>query len=43
MKGRKPKPTVLHRLQGTHNPTRHRARESEPVVEGELGLTPPRT
>jgi phage terminase small subunit len=42
MRGRRPKPTSLHHLQGTYNPTDHgRAREGEPVAEGELGREPP--
>jgi phage terminase small subunit len=41
MRGRKPKPTVLHHLQGTFNPTDHRNREREAVAIGDL-LTPPR-
>jgi hypothetical protein len=41
MRGRKPKPTVLHKLQGTFNASAHRDRKSEPKPEGEL-LTPPR-
>jgi phage terminase small subunit len=41
MPGRKPKPTALHRLHNTYNPTRHRDRQNEPVVEGELGPTAP--
>jgi phage terminase small subunit len=39
--GRKPKPTALHKLHNTLNPTRHRDRKSEPVPEGELGAAPP--
>jgi phage terminase small subunit len=39
VKGRKPKPTVLHRLQGTHNATKHR--ERKPIAEGELYKAPP--
>jgi phage terminase small subunit len=41
VKGRKPKPTALHRLHNTLNPTRHRDRKSEPVPEGELHTAPP--
>jgi hypothetical protein len=41
MRGRKPKPTVLHKLQGTFNASTHCDRKSEPRPEGEL-LTPPR-
>lgn len=46
MAGRRPKPTALHRLQGTYNPTNHgRDRQFEPIAEGDLhrvpdGLTP---
>jgi P27 family predicted phage terminase small subunit len=46
MAGRRPKPTVLHRLQGTYNATNHgRDRQFEPIAEGDLyrvpdGLTP---
>lgn len=36
MKGRKRKPTVLHELEGTFNPTRHRDRATEPEAPGEL-------
>ena len=37
MAGRRPKPTALHRLQGTYNATNHgRDRAHEPVAEGEL-------
>ena len=42
MRGRKPKPTALHRLQGTYNPTRHgRDRQFEPIAEGDLYKAPP--
>jgi P27 family predicted phage terminase small subunit len=42
MRGRRPKPTALHKLHGTYNPTDHgRARASEPVAEGELDREPP--
>jgi phage terminase small subunit len=41
VKGRKPKPTALHKLHNTINPTRHRDRKSEPVAEGELHAAPP--
>jgi P27 family predicted phage terminase small subunit len=41
MRGRKPKPTALHRLQGTHNPTRHgRDRAREPIAEGDIEEPP---
>ena len=44
MKGRKPKPTALHKLHHTVR-TRHKSRRDEPKVEGDLdrppkGLTP---
>ncbi len=43
MPGRRPKPTALHKLEGTYNPTKHgRDRQSEPVVEGDLRITPSR-
>lgn len=41
MRGRKPKPTVLHALQNTTNVTRHRARRREPKLDGALSSTPP--
>ncbi len=41
MRGRKPKPTVLHALQNTTNVTRHRARTREPKLDGALKATPP--
>jgi phage terminase small subunit len=42
MPGRRPKPTALHKLQGTFNATRHgRDRALEPVAEGELYAAPP--
>jgi hypothetical protein len=41
MRGRKPKPTILHRLQGTYNATRHgKGRAAEPVAVGELDEPP---
>jgi P27 family predicted phage terminase small subunit len=40
MRGRRPKPTALHRLQGTFNVTDHRGRAFEPVAEGELREPP---
>lgn len=41
MKGRKPKPTSLHKLAGTLNATRHRDRKLEPKAVGDLGAEPP--
>ena len=43
MRGRKPKPTALHKLHGTYRPTRHRGREAEPQAPAadEAGLAPP--
>jgi P27 family predicted phage terminase small subunit len=42
MPGRRPKPTALHKLQGTFNVTDHgRARAREPVPAGELDDPPP--
>jgi P27 family predicted phage terminase small subunit len=41
MRGRKPKPTGLHKLQGTLNVTRHKGRTREPEAEGDLLATPP--
>lgn len=41
MRGRKPKPTALHRLAGTFRPVDHAAREGEPVAIGELEEPPP--
>ena len=42
MRGRKPKPTTLHRLHGTLNPTRHRDRAFEPQAAGALeDMAPP--
>jgi phage terminase small subunit len=35
-RGPKPKPTVLHRLHGTFNATRHRERAFEPLAAGAL-------
>ena len=46
MAGRRPKPTALHRLQGTFHTGKHgRDRANEPIAEGDLyaapkGLTP---
>ena len=36
MRGRPPKATVLHVLEGTLNATRHKNREHEPKPQGEL-------
>jgi P27 family predicted phage terminase small subunit len=36
MRGRKPKPTALHKLEGTFNVTEHRHRAHEPVAPGDL-------
>jgi P27 family predicted phage terminase small subunit len=42
MPGRRPKPTQLHRLQGTFKATNHgRDRRDEPIAEGDLGKAPP--
>ncbi len=41
MRGRKPKPTALHELQGTRNATRHKARADEPQAPGALDRAPP--
>jgi phage terminase small subunit len=40
-RGRRPKPTVLHKLEGTFNVTRHRARADEPTADGDLLAQPP--
>jgi P27 family predicted phage terminase small subunit len=41
MAGRRPKPTALHQLQGTLNPTRHgRDRSREPIPLGDLDEPP---
>lgn len=41
MRGRRPKPTTLHRLEGTFNATRHRrGRAHEPVATGDLNEPP---
>jgi len=37
VRGRRPKPTALHRLQGTYNVTDHRDHALEPIAEGEIG------
>src|SRR5262245_54203504 len=40
--GRRPKPTVLHKLQGTHIPSVHdKKRVREAVAVGDLGEPPP--
>ncbi len=41
MRGRKPKPTGLHKLHGTLNATRHKGRTAEPHADGDLLATPP--
>lgn len=42
MAGRRPKPTALHRLHRTYNPTDHgTARALEPIPAGELDREPP--
>ena len=41
MRGRKPKPTALHRLEGTFNVTDHRHRAREPIAPGDLQSNPP--
>jgi phage terminase small subunit len=41
MKGRPPKPTALHRLQGTLHARHKRSRADEPMPEGDLGPDPP--
>jgi phage terminase small subunit len=42
MRGRRPKPTALHKLQGTYNVTDHgRSRADEPIAEGDLDRDPP--
>lgn len=38
--GRRPKPTALHKLHGTHNATRHKHRETEPEAAGLLEEPP---
>lgn len=41
MPGRRPKPTALHKLQGTYNATNHgRDRQHEPIAEGDLRVAP---
>ena len=41
MPGRKPKPTELHKLEGTFVPSRHGKRAQEPRAEGSLAELPP--
>jgi P27 family predicted phage terminase small subunit len=42
MRGRRPKPTALHKLQGTYNVTDHgRSRSREPIAGGDLNREPP--
>jgi|SRR5580693_315192 P27 family predicted phage terminase small subunit len=42
MAGRRPKPTQLHRLQGTFHTGKHgRDRANEPIAEGDLFKVPP--
>jgi P27 family predicted phage terminase small subunit len=42
MAGRRPKPTALHRLQGTFHTGKHgRDRQFEPIAEGDLYAAPP--
>ncbi len=40
MRGRKPKPTALHKLEGTLSTTRHAGRRTEPRAEGVLDEPP---
>jgi phage terminase small subunit len=40
MRGRKPKPTELHKLAGTFNSTRHKSRAAEPKPTGDLAEPP---
>lgn len=40
MRGRKPKPTALHKQDGTLNVTRHKSRKKEPVPPGRLRTAP---
>jgi len=40
MAGRRPKPTALHKLQGTFHSGKHRDRQFEPIAEGDL-VEPP--
>lgn len=39
--GRKPKPTPLHRLQGTYRPDRHGKRATEPQAPATMDVAPP--
>ena len=39
-RGRPPKPTALHLLEGTFNVTRHKKRTAEPKPDGDLGAPP---
>lgn len=41
MRGREPKPTALHKLEGTFNVTDHRHRALEPIASGDLQPDPP--
>jgi P27 family predicted phage terminase small subunit len=42
MKGRKPKPTAMHKLHGTVNVTKHRARlDGEPIAVADIDAEPP--
>jgi P27 family predicted phage terminase small subunit len=41
LRGRRPKPTALHELQGTLNATRHKHRALEPVAPGPALDAPP--
>ncbi len=41
MRDRKPKPSSMHKLQGTLNTTRHKARTVEPRADGDLPEAPP--
>jgi hypothetical protein len=41
MKGRSPKPTALHKLQGTLHARHKRSRANEPMPEGDLGRYAP--
>lgn len=41
MRGRKPKPTAMHELEGTLNATRHKTRKAEPQAPVELDRDPP--
>lgn len=40
MRGRKPKPTALHKIEGTLRKARHADREGEPVAVGKLDEPP---